>query len=239
GDFIGGDYDMINSYGVYPSVTLEDAARKAVALSKGEEPVDFIGFSKSESEIESMVQNEVDRFDSKQKYIRGLYTGGTLTDEAMKMLGSDLGCVYSNIPLDPKCKLIDSSKSINHTCIDLGDDEFTQGRPHPMIDPSTRAERLIFEAEDETVAIVLMDFVLGYGSNEDPVGEMIESIRFAKDEAKKRGQYLCIVGSICGTDKDPQNLIESQRKLEENDVVVMPSNAQAVRFVKKIIEKIR
>jgi succinyl-CoA synthetase alpha subunit len=237
-DFIGGDYDMIKSYGVYPSVTLEDAARKAVALSKGEKPVDFIGFSKSESEIESMVQNEVDRFDSKQKYIRGLYTGGTLTDEAMKMLGSDFGCIYSNIPLDPKCKLGDSSKSIKHTCIDLGDDEFTQGRPHPMIDPSTRAERLILEAEDETVAIVLMDFVLGYGSNEDPVGEMIESIQFAKGNAEKRGGYLCVIGSICGTDKDPQNLIESQMKLEENDVIVMPSNAQAVRFVKKTIEKI-
>lgn len=237
-DFIGGDYEMIKSYGVFPSLTLEDAARKAVALSNGSSPVDFIGFEENEKNIEKMIENEVSKFDKKQKYIRGLYTGGTLTDEAMKMLGENIDKIYSNIPLKSEFRLIDTSKSIGHTCIDLGDDEFTRGRPHPMIDPSTRADRLKDEANDETVAIILLDFVLGYGSHEDPVGEMLESIEFAKNKAKERGQYLSIVASICGTDKDPQSLKKSERRLKEADVIIMPSNAQAVRFVGKIIERL-
>jgi FdrA protein len=238
-DFIGGDYDMIKSYGVYPSVTLEDAAHKAAALSNGEVPEDFIGFSIPESDVDKLIEETATKFDARQKYVRGLYTGGTLTDEAMKMMGSDLGGIYSNIPLDPEFRLIDSSKSKEHTCIDLGDDEFTQGRPHPMIDPSTRSDRLMAEAEDESVAVFLMDFVLGYGSNADPVGEMMESIKYAKDKASSRNQELVFVGSICGTDKDPQSLEDSKKTLENNGVIVMDSNAQAVRFVKKLITRIQ
>jgi FdrA protein len=238
-DFIGGDYEKIKSYGVYPSVSLEDAARKAVSLSDGQTPKDFGGFSMDEAEIEKQIKAEVEKMDGKQRYIRGLYTGGTLADEAMKAFGNDLGGIYSNIPLDPKFKLEDSSRSIGHTCIDLGDDEFTKGRPHPMIDPSTRSDRLIREAEDESIAVVLMDFVLGYGSHADPAGEMIESIKFAKDKAIERGQYLSIVGSICGTDKDPQSLDASQKLLEDNGVIIFPSNSQAVRFVKRMIENIQ
>lgn len=235
-DFIGGDRELIEKYGAYACVSLEDAARKAVALLRGEEVKDFEGFDLSDEEIERIVNAEVAKFDKGQKYLRGFYTGGTLTDEAMKLLGKDFG-IYSNIPLSPEYMLEDVKVSKEHTCIDFGDDEFTRGKPHPMIDPIARVERLMKE-DDEEVAVVLMDFVLGYGSHEDPVGEMLPAIKAAKDRMAAKGKYLCVVGSICGTENDPQSLEESQRRLEEAGVIVMPSNAQAVRLTGLILNKI-
>ncbi len=237
-DFIGGDRELIEKYGAYACVSLEDAARKAVALLRGEEAKDFEGFSLSDEEIEKIVEQEVSKFDKSQKYLRGFYTGGTLTDEAMKLLSKDIENIYSNIPLSPEYKLEDAKVSKEHTCIDFGDDEFTKGRPHPMIDPIARVERLTKEDDDE-VAVVLMDFVLGYGSHEDPVGEMLPAIKEAKERMAKKGKHLCVVGSICGTEADPQSLEESQSRLEEAGVIVMPSNAQAVRLTGLILNRIK
>ena len=234
-DFIGGDYDLIKSYGAYPALTLEDAARKAVMLSNGEEPYDFGGFDLDDELIDELVKKEQYGFTAEQKYVRGMFTGGTLTDEGMKLLTPHLGGIHSNIPLDPEMKLSNPRKSVAHTFIDFGDDEFTQGRPHPMIDPFSRVERIYEEANDEETAVMVMDFVLGYGSNADPVGEMLESIVHAKKAFADRGQYLSVVASICGTDKDPQSLDESRKRLEDVGVVVMPSNAQAARFVLKLV----
>lgn len=235
-NFIGGDPKIIKESGAYPCFTLEDAAYKAVALAKGEDVKDFEGFSISE-EVNKIVEEEVSKLDPEQKYLRGLYTGGTLADEAMNMLSKQIDGIYSNIPLDPRYKLKDINNSIKHTCLDLGDDEFTVGRPHPMIDPSTRVDRIVKEAEDD-VAVILMDFVLGYGSHEDPVGEMLNSIKEAKKKMASKGKYLSVIASICGTDKDPQDLGNSKKRLEEIGVIVMPSNAQAVRLVSKILEKV-
>ena len=81
-----------------------------------------------------------------QKYLRALYTGGTIADEAMKLLGNAGYKVYSNIPLVPEFKLSSVHESMKHTCIDLGEDEFTRGKPHPMIDPALRVERFIKES---------------------------------------------------------------------------------------------
>lgn len=236
-DFIGGDRELIEKYGAYACVSLEDAARKSVALLRGEEVKDFEGFDLSDTEIEKLVNNVVAKLDKSQKYLRGFYTGGTLTDEAMKLLGKDIKNIYSNIPLSPEYKLEDVKVSKEHTCIDFGDDEFTRGKPHPMIDPVSRVERMMKEDDDE-VAVVLMDFVLGYGSHEDPVGEMLPAIKEAKERMTTKGKYLCVIGSICGTENDPQSLEESQKRLEEAGVIVMPSNAQAVRLTGLILNKI-
>ena len=173
-----------------------------------------------------------------QKYLRALYTGGTLADEAMKMLGKQGYKIYSNIPLSPELRLADVHKSVEHTCVDLGDDDFTVGKPHPMIDPVARVERLPKEAEDDEVAIVLMDFVLGYGSNVDPAGEMLETIINAKKAMKNKNKYLCVIGYICGTEGDPQNYKSQSEKLEKQGVILMPSNAQAVKLTSLILKKL-
>lgn len=238
-NFIGGDRNQIERRGAYACISLEDAARKAVCLSKGEEVRDFSGFEQTEQEIDRIVESETSRLRSGQKYLRALYTGGTLADEAMKLLGRDGIAIYSNIPLSPEMKLENVHKSREHTCIDLGDDDFTLGKPHPMIDPTVRVERLSREAEDEGIAVVLMDFVIGYGSNMDPAGEMLPAIIEAKRKAESRGEYLSVIGYICGTGKDPQGYAGQKEKLEQAGVVLMPSNAQAVRLAGRILKRLQ
>jgi FdrA protein len=236
--FIGGDRCEIEKQGAYSCVNLEDAARKAVLLSEGEKIDDFTDFTLSQAEIEEIVQGECKKFSNNQKYLRALYTGGTLADEAMKMLGKEGYSIYSNIPLSPELRLKDIHKSIEHTCIDLGDDDFTVGKPHPMIDPVGRVERLPKEAEDDEVAIVLMDFVLGYGSNIDPAGEMLQAIRDAKMAMKNKKKHLCVIGYVCGTEGDPQNFKNQCEKLEKEGVILMPSNAQAVKLSSLILRRL-
>lgn len=236
--FIGGDRCEIEKQGAYSSVNLEDAARKAVLLSEGKKIDDFTGFTLSDMEIEEIVQDECKKISSDQKYLRALYTGGTLADEAMKMLGKEGYRIYSNIPLSPELKLKDIHKSVEHTCIDLGDDDFTVGKPHPMIDPVARVERLPREAGDDEVAVVLMDFVLGYGSNIDPAGEMLQAIIDAKQTMQDKNKYLCVIGYVCGTEGDPQNYKQQCGKLEKAGVILMPSNAQAVKLSSLILGRL-
>lgn len=237
-DFIGGDRKSIEASGSYACISLEDAAYKAVALSKGNPVLDYCGFTQPEEEIDKLVEKEVARFDKKQKYIRALYTGGTLADEAMKLLDKEGFDIYSNIPLKPELRLKNIQKSEMNTCIDLGDDDFTVGKPHPMIDPMGRVERLPQEAEDEEVAIILMDFVIGYGSHVDPAGEMLPGIIEAKKKMESKGKYLSVVGYICGTENDPQNYKAQKEKLEDAGVIIMPSNAQAVRYCAKLMKRL-
>jgi len=161
-----------------------------------------------------------------------------LADEAMMALSESLKGVYSNKPIAPEFKLEDVFKSKENTVVDLGEDEFTVGKPHPMIDPSARVERMKQEGSDENVAVVLMDMVLGYGSHEDPAGEMIESIKQAKEAMESNGGHLTVVASVCGTEGDPQDLEASEEKLKEAGVILLPSNAQAVKFVDKIMKRI-
>lgn len=238
-DFIGGERDIIEAHGGYACVSLEDAARKAVALLRNEEVEDFDGFNLPNEKIREIILKETNNINVSQKYLRGFFTGGTLADETMKLLNPIIGPIYSNIPLLPEYKLTNTKMSKENTCIDFGEDEFTVGKPHPMIDPTARVERLEAESGDDEIAVVLMDFVLGYGSHEDPVGEMLPSIKAAKERFVKKGNYLSIIGSVCGTENDPQKLVESQKKLEEAGVIILPSNAQAARLAGMILKEIQ
>ncbi len=236
-DFIGGDAEMIKNAGAYPCTTLEDAALIAVALAKKEEAKESVGFTAPDNEIEELVSKVMVGLKPDQVNLRGLYTGGTLADEAMKMLGKSIGGIYSNIPLEPEYELKDLENLKGHVCLDLGEDQFTVGRPHPMIDPSTRSDRFITDI-DGTVAVCLIDVVIGYGSHEDPAGVVAESIKEVRQKLSSEGKSLVVVASITGTDDDPQGLEASKDKLEKEGIVVMPSNAQAVRFVKKVMSKL-
>jgi succinyl-CoA synthetase alpha subunit len=162
-----------------------------------------------------------------QRYLRGLYCGGTLTDEALFMAHRELGGVWSNNQTDPAWLLVDPTRSKEHTIIDLGDDVFTAGKPHPMIDPAARAERIAIDGHDPETAVLLLDCVLGYGSHPDPAGACLEAIRAAKTAAKARGACLPVIASVTGTDADPQNRAAQMAKLEEAGVQVMPSNYRA------------
>jgi FdrA protein len=154
------------------------------------------------------------KFAESQCYLRGIFSGGTLAYESLFILRNYLPVIYSNIPLKKEFKLPDALKSQEHTIVDLGEDEFTVGRPHPMIDNSLRIERLKQEAADPEVAIILMDVVLGYGAHLDPAAELAPAISEARTSAKKEGRELEIVVIIVGTDEDPQDLSSQVKRLK-------------------------
>lgn len=239
--FIGGEIEQVRAYGLIPALSLEDAAFKAVALSKGMEIKDSIGFTMGQQNAEALAKEIAAKFAPSQQYIRGFYTGGTLCDEAMKLMIDKLHHIYSNIPLRAEDKLINARNGFSHkhTFLDFGDDEFTVGRPHPMIDPSLRAERVLRDGGDNECAIIMTDCVIGYGSHKDPANDLADAIRSAKAEAEAAGRYLCCIASVCGTEGDPQNLSVTTRKLEDAGAIVLPSNAQAARFALLIMEKLK
>ena len=121
-----------------------------------------------------------------QRYVRGYFTGGTLADEALFHLQEALGGVYSLAGADQQWALADPRVSREHTIVDLGEDVFTVGRPHPMIDPTIRTERMMREIDDSSVAVVLLDCVIGYGSHADPAGAVAPTIQTMKAAAAYR-----------------------------------------------------
>jgi len=161
--------------------------------------------------------------------LRGLFSGGTLCDEAMVIAVEALGRVASNIPLEPGWALAADLRSAGHVMIDFGDDQLTQGRPHPMIDWSLRLERLAVEAADPSCGVVLLDVVLGYGSHEAPAEVLAPAVRAARQLAASGGRDLGVVVSITGTSADPQGLAATARALQEAGASVHLSNAMAAR----------
>ena len=239
--FIGGDPKEIEEKGLVAAVSLEDAAHKAVALLKGEPVKDFVEFTMGEEKAEALAREIAGKMAPTQKYVRGFYTGGTLCDEAMKLMIGKLGHIYSNIPLHPEDKLEDArgGKSREHTFLDFGDDEFTVGRPHPKLDPILRAERVVVDGRDPETAVIMCDCVIGYGSHPNPAEDLSEAIRTAKAEAEAAGRHLCCVCAVCGTEGDPQCLSKTQKQLSDAGAVVLPSNAQATRFVERILANLK
>jgi succinyl-CoA synthetase alpha subunit len=227
--FIGEGFDKTGGGDYLRTTTLEDAARAVCALMKGE-AYERVVFSKSTDEILATTREESSGFLDRQKHIRGLFSGGTLCYEAMTVLTPLVGNVSSNISLPSDHVLEDSHRNRTHSCIDMGTEEFTMGRLHPMIDFTLRKRRLVREAQDSTTAVLLMDIVLGYGAHHDPAAELLPSVKKARELIEREGGYLSIVASIVGTSKDHQDLQKQKQMLEEAGVVTMPSNAQAARM---------
>ena len=153
--------------------------------------------------------------------VRGFFTGGTLCYEAQVILGQALGPVYSNIPLRRGLGL--PAPAGAHVCLDLGEEEYTKGRPHPMIDPAARREILREQAFGADVAAVLLDVVLGYGSHPDPAGEIAGT---CADIVAAGAAVVCYV---LGARADQQGLDRQRAKLAEAGAIVTESAAQAAR----------
>jgi FdrA protein len=165
-----------------------------------------------------------------QKYVRGIFAGGTFCYQAQQVMRDAGLVVYSSAPLDGMLRLTDPNRSISHTLVDMGAETFTHGRPHPMIDATLRRKRILAEAQDPQVAVLLLDFILGYNASPNPVGDLLEAIAEAKRIARQRGGFLSVVASVCGTDRDPQNRQTQIRRLEEAGLIVLPSSAKAALF---------
>ncbi len=216
--------------------TLEEAARRAVALVGGSLPP-------TTGSTDEDIRDWKGQLAPSQRYVRGLFSGGTFCYEAMLILRPTLGPIYSNTPLVPELKLDvrdpHAALDTTHACLDLGADEFTVGRPHPMIDMTARAERIMAEAADPKVAVLLLDIVLGYGSHPDPAGALAEAISSARALAAADGRGLAVVASVCGTNADPQGLETQRKKLASAGVILAESNAAAARLASKIAAPIQ
>jgi len=224
-NFLGADPKVPAASNLHAAKTLEDAAVIAVALSAGRQP-DDVGFA--------ALSVDVPRPGPAQRYVRGLYSGGTFCSEAAMLLSEHVAPVYSNTPIGGAEPLADVWHSRAHTLIDLGDDVFTRGRPHPMIDHRLRNERIAIEARDPQTAVLLLDVVLGYGSHLDPAAAMAPAVAAAIAQAEGAGRRLAVVGFVCGTEADPQDLKRQQATLTEAGMIVTKTNAQAVRLAARI-----
>ncbi len=119
----------------------------------------------------------------------------------------------------------------------MGDDYYMVGKPHPMIDGTMRKRRILAESLDPEVAIMFLDFILGFNSSKDPVGELVDAISEAKRISKQRGGYLTVIASICGTEADPQDMMLQEKMLLEAGVLVFHSNALAAQACCQLLAK--
>ncbi len=169
--------------------------------------------------------------DNSGKYIRGLFSGGTLAYEALLGLQAFLDPVYANLRLDSVRPLKDITKSQAHTILDMGDDTFTQGRLHPMMDNELRLRRLDQEASDPEVGLILLDLVLGEGAHPDPAGELGPAIAKAKATAAEARRNLDVVVIAIGTDEDPQSLASQVETLQAAGAIVFEDTAPAIAYI--------
>jgi FdrA protein len=223
-DFIGYDGKDDSTNRLYMARTLSAAAALAVNLSATQLPI---------------TNYQLPLFSPTQKYLRGLYSGGTLAYEALLILRDELGDVYSNTPLNPNYPLPITHYSKEHTIIDLGADEFMVGRLHPMIDHDLRIRRLRQEASDPETALILLDVVLGYGAHADPASELapvIAEIRKKKDE---RNETLEVVVAVIGTDADPQHAETQIAHLREAGAHVETDHTAAVKHAAALARQLK
>ena len=190
--------------------TLDDAAELVVATLRGQawRPRVFTDPADVRARLARV------RSSSGRGRILGLYTGGTLAHEAGLVLEPLVGASAYHV-------------------VDLGDDEFTRGRPHPMLDPEARSARVRQAGESPDVGVLLLDLVLGRAAHPDPATSLASAISDARRAAGDRP--LVAVASVVGTDRDPQDRRRQIVTLEAAGVEVLPSNAQAARFAALLI----
>jgi len=199
---------------MFAAATLEDAGRAAAALSRGTTPAPR-EFTAPPGEIERIVAAAARGLGPGQRVVRGVYAGGTLAYEALMLLDERFADVPASL----------TTGGPGHRVVDLGEDVFTRGRPHPMIDGHVRREWIDKDGRDPATAVLLLDVVLGHGTAPDPAGEILPALR-----AVSRARHMAIVASVCGTEADRPARAAQVAALRDAGVVVMDSNAQAARL---------
>jgi len=228
--FIHGDADQIREVGAYPTSTFLETAEAAIAFSQGKQPATH------HVEVdEVLAKEECKKLAKGQKYLRGLYCGGSLAEETLTLIGSQLDELHSNVTFGNIIPMDNPFVSQGNCLTDIGAEEFTKAHPHAAIDPTIRVQRLIREAADPECAILLMDVLLGYALNEDPAGVMAPVIARLKAENGKEGRGLCVIIALCGTDLDPQGYEAQKQAFEASGAIVMDSNEKAATLATKIL----
>ena len=205
--------------GLYQTYTLDECARLAVSLVRGQKVA------------EGTVDCDRSKFfkTEDKKTIKAYYSGGTLAGEAAMMIKDALK-ITDNTHADG-FKL----NHDGHVVIDLGDDMYTQGKPHPMIDPTKRVECMEEAMDDPSTGVILFDVVLGYGSHDDMAGALIPAVETLKNKAKAQNREVFFVAEVCGTRNDYQGYDESVKKLQDAGVIVAETNKLAVETAIEVV----
>lgn len=231
--FLDGDQTAVESSGATFASNLIETARKAVQALDPHVVID----QTVPSELSTFVENETKQLSDFQQYIRGLFCGGTLTSEALSILRSEGLEVKSNVAKKQAEKLEDIHVSDGHTLLDMGDDDFTKGKPHPMIEPSLRNDRIREELLNEETAVLLLDFELGYGAHEDPVGESMDVLKETLTELKEKNRHVSIITYMCATKNDKQGYDNQVERLKGLGIYVASSNEEASKLAAMISKK--
>ena len=211
--FLGAYENKVEEGGVLYTTTLEETALEAAA-----------GIPHAAERIAPPIEME----QGGKGKLRFLYTGGTLAMEACLLLARAGFKTHSNVNCGGALPLEDPHKSFGDCVVDLGADDFTNGRPHPMIEPAMRGSRILDEGRDPSVAAIMLDFVLGYGASADPVGQTLVYIKEAQQIAAEEGRKLRIFAYVCGTDMDKQDKKSQNERLRACGVSTFDTNAQMV-----------
>lgn len=229
--FIDGEHSQTDIEGLIYVSTLTDAA---IAALKREAESSF----EVDAEMLEQIEAQRHRLKSGQRMLKGLYCGGTLAAEALSVTREHLKGITSNVAKHASEKMHSCFESNGHNLVDLGDDIFTQGRPHPMIEPTIRLERIIQEAENPETGVLLLDFELGYGAHVDPVGVTYDTILRAQSIAASAGRHLPIVAYVCGSELDFQMLEKQENMLKSIGVLVANSNLHACKIAIEILREV-
>ena len=234
---LGGDPEEPSpAANVYMTTTLEEAGLLAAKLGGAAiaEPKESIAAETKELEV--LARELKKKLKPGQTDLRALFSGGTLCYEAQVIWrGLMRDPVYSNAPLKAEFHMADSTRSEKHVAVDLGEEEFTVGRPHPMIDNDLRVRRLLQEARDPATAVIFLDVVIGYGAHANPAGELGHAVQQARKLAAAEGRELIFIAPVTGTEQDPQGLTRTVETLRAAGVIVRNSNAAAARLAGMVV----
>ncbi len=231
--FLGASDEALLAYGIIPAHSLQHAADIAVATLR-EAPVTSPTLS---AVLQQRAMQSISEMSAEQTDIRGVFAGGTFCYEAQLALqAAGLAC-ESNAPIAGAQTLRDNKRGHGHSLVDMGDDEFTQGRPHPMIDPALRNARLLSEALDPRTAVLLFDIVLGYGASIEPCSALLPVIEEIQRIEAAEQRHIVLLAHVCGTDADPQDRAQQIALLQNAGVLVADSNIEAARLAAFIAQQ--
>jgi hypothetical protein len=222
-NFLGAAPESITRSGITAAHTLAEAAEIAVAL------LNNTAFKHDAQPLSAADRTMLDQATQKlaptRSELRGVFAGGTFCYEAQLICQQHGITAQSNTPVKDNLPLGDLWHSKGHTLIDMGDDDFTRGRPHPMIDPTLRNQRIINEINDPATAVVLFDVVLGYGAAQEPASDLLAALA-----ETQRNDGPLLIAHVCGTDADPQQRTSQIDALRKQGVLVAGCNAQAAQW---------
>jgi hypothetical protein len=214
--------------------SIEEAALQAIQMLRYKVNQELV---MSREQMDFLAKREAEKLSPDQLFVRAIFSGGSFCYESMTFLNRLMDRLHSNTPIPGVAKLVNTLDSLENSFLDIGEDEFTQGRVHPMIDPTPVADRIQMEGKDPCTGVILFDVILGYGSHPDPGTILARAVADAKEESERHGRHLIIITHVCGTEGDLQDRVKQEERLRSAGALVMQTNLQATKLVGAIMRK--